>query len=314
MMLDSASSAPARSIDETARSISVVWVTSSIGIRWTSTSNIERSISSGLRPWLIVRLPCGSRSTASTRRPRSLNATARFSVVVVLATPPFWFANAMTFADVTGVADGAALRGRGSRRIAAMGAGFGSCSHSPLRALARVNDEPAALESVWRAVEAAPRLGHVEASAAEQAREIREAVDAHRVAPLGAAAPRVDERPHDDAAAGQLVVRAVLEHEPAVVELLPVARAEPARQDVRAHDLDQERAVRAQRPLDLDEDALVVGLVGEVPERGEEVEHRVELGLPRQLAHVAADELELDAGRRRRVARRGDRRVAEVES
>ena len=49
-------------------------------------------------PWLIVRLPCGSRSTQSTRCPRSTNAAARFSVVVVFATPPFWFVNAMTFA------------------------------------------------------------------------------------------------------------------------------------------------------------------------------------------------------------------------
>ncbi len=49
-------------------------------------------------PWLIVRLPCGSRSTHSTRWPRSTNAAARLSVVVVFATPPFWFVNAMTFA------------------------------------------------------------------------------------------------------------------------------------------------------------------------------------------------------------------------
>src|SRR3954454_21997352 len=49
-------------------------------------------------PWLIVRLPCGSRSTHSTRWPRSTKAAARLSVVVVFATPPFWFVNAMTFA------------------------------------------------------------------------------------------------------------------------------------------------------------------------------------------------------------------------
>jgi hypothetical protein len=40
---------------------------SEIGTRWTSTSNIERSIASGFMPWLIVRLPCGSRSTIRTR-------------------------------------------------------------------------------------------------------------------------------------------------------------------------------------------------------------------------------------------------------
>src|SRR4051812_18179647 len=37
-------------------------------------------------------------STQSTRWPASANAAARFSVVVVLATPPFWLANAMTLA------------------------------------------------------------------------------------------------------------------------------------------------------------------------------------------------------------------------
>ena len=69
---------------------------SEIGSRWTSTSNIERSIESGFIPWLIVRLPCGSRSITSTRKPCSLKATARFSVVVVFATPPFWFAKTIT--------------------------------------------------------------------------------------------------------------------------------------------------------------------------------------------------------------------------
>src|SRR3954454_2569521 len=49
-------------------------------------------------PWLIVRLDCGSRSTHSTRLPFSAKATARFSVVVVLATPPFWLANEITWA------------------------------------------------------------------------------------------------------------------------------------------------------------------------------------------------------------------------
>src|SRR3954464_11056987 len=49
-------------------------------------------------PWLMVRLPCGSMSTHKVRCPDSANAQARFSVVVVLATPPFWLANAMTLA------------------------------------------------------------------------------------------------------------------------------------------------------------------------------------------------------------------------
>jgi hypothetical protein len=37
-------------------------------------------------------------SIASTRCPFSAKATARLSVVVVLATPPFWLANAITWA------------------------------------------------------------------------------------------------------------------------------------------------------------------------------------------------------------------------
>src|SRR5215218_10675121 len=53
---------------------------------------------SGSMPWLIVRLPCGSMSTARTRWPDSLKATARLRAVVVFATPPFWFANAITLA------------------------------------------------------------------------------------------------------------------------------------------------------------------------------------------------------------------------
>ena len=89
-------SAPARSIDETAMSTSRVSITCSIGMRCTSTSNIDRSIVSGLRPCDIVRLPCGSRSISSTRWPCSANATPRLSVVVVFATPPFWFASAIT--------------------------------------------------------------------------------------------------------------------------------------------------------------------------------------------------------------------------
>src|SRR3712207_4718512 len=48
-------------------------------------------------PWDIVRFPCGSMSTQRTRWPFSAKAAARFSVVVVLATPPFWLANAITF-------------------------------------------------------------------------------------------------------------------------------------------------------------------------------------------------------------------------
>src|ERR1044071_528482 len=43
-------------------------------------------------PEPIVALPCGSRSTISTRCPVLARPAARFTVVVVLPTPPFWFA------------------------------------------------------------------------------------------------------------------------------------------------------------------------------------------------------------------------------
>src|SRR5690349_16289127 len=62
-------------------------------------------------PCDMVRLPCGSMSTHSTRCPCSAKAAARFSVVVVLATPPFWLAKAITLAwPVTS----RSVRGRGN--------------------------------------------------------------------------------------------------------------------------------------------------------------------------------------------------------
>src|SRR5215210_7881558 len=68
----------------------------------------------------MVRLPWGSRSTQSTRCPRSTNAAARLSVVVVFATPPFWLVNAMTFAlgdSVTGASGSSPLRKRYSHGL-----------------------------------------------------------------------------------------------------------------------------------------------------------------------------------------------------
>src|SRR3954467_2065636 len=96
--VDIAISAPARSIDEHATSISRLRMTSRIETLLTSTSYIDSSSESGSMPWLIVRFDCGSRSTHSTRLPFSAKATARFSVVVVFATPPFWLANEITWA------------------------------------------------------------------------------------------------------------------------------------------------------------------------------------------------------------------------
>src|SRR5687767_10271442 len=75
-------------------------------------------------PCDIVRLPCGSMSTQSTRWPSSTKAAARFSVVVVFATPPFWLAKAMTLAwPVT-----ARLLGSGGRTI---GPRFAPVGRSP---------------------------------------------------------------------------------------------------------------------------------------------------------------------------------------
>src|SRR5918992_4132344 len=98
IIVDIAISAPARSIEEQATSTSRLRITSRIETRCTSTSYIESSSESGSIPWLMVRLPCGSRSTQSTLWSRSTNAAARLRVVVVLATPPFWFVKAMTLA------------------------------------------------------------------------------------------------------------------------------------------------------------------------------------------------------------------------
>src|SRR3954451_14687812 len=55
-------------------SISRCSITWSIVMRWVSTSNIDRSIVSGLSPCDIVRFPCGSRSMQRERRARAAAA------------------------------------------------------------------------------------------------------------------------------------------------------------------------------------------------------------------------------------------------
>src|SRR5579875_2850438 len=47
-------------------------------------------------PRPVVALACGSRSTSSVRKPSSASAAPRLMAVVVLPTPPFWFATAIT--------------------------------------------------------------------------------------------------------------------------------------------------------------------------------------------------------------------------
>src|SRR5919109_2536711 len=134
IIVDIAISAPARSIDEQATSTSRLRITSLIESWWTSTSYIDASSESGSIPWLIVRLPWGSRSTQSTRCPRSTNAAARLSVVVVFATPPFWLVKAMTLAlGVTGASGSRPLRKRYSH-------GLGGILH-PSRPVASLLDK-----------------------------------------------------------------------------------------------------------------------------------------------------------------------------
>ena len=43
----------------------------------------------------MLALPCGSVSMTSTRKPACANEAARLTAVVVLPTPPFWFATVM---------------------------------------------------------------------------------------------------------------------------------------------------------------------------------------------------------------------------
>src|SRR5262245_49031347 len=47
-------------------------------------------------PSPVDALPCGSRSTISTRSPIAASAVPRLIAVVVLPTPPFWLASAST--------------------------------------------------------------------------------------------------------------------------------------------------------------------------------------------------------------------------
>src|SRR5512132_1977271 len=56
-----------------------------------------RSTARGFRPSPTESAPCGSVSTRSTWRPCSARAAPRLMAVVVLPTPPFWLARAMTF-------------------------------------------------------------------------------------------------------------------------------------------------------------------------------------------------------------------------
>ena len=56
-----------------------------------------RSMASGFSPSPTESAPCGSMSTSRTRRSCSASAAPRLIAVVVLPTPPFWFAIEITF-------------------------------------------------------------------------------------------------------------------------------------------------------------------------------------------------------------------------
>src|SRR3954451_8633893 len=69
----------------------------------------------GFTPRPTDSAPCGSKSTSSTRRPYSASAAPRFTVVVVLPTPPFWLQSAITRAgpcEVRGAGTGKEVSGR----------------------------------------------------------------------------------------------------------------------------------------------------------------------------------------------------------
>ena len=59
-------------------------------------ASVLSSLSGSLFPMLAVRLACGSESMSKTLFPALASSTPKFTVVVVLDTPPFWFAAAMT--------------------------------------------------------------------------------------------------------------------------------------------------------------------------------------------------------------------------
>lgn len=60
-------------------------------------ASVTSSLSGSFQPRLSVRLPCASASTSSTFLPCRTNPMPRLTAVVVLPTPPFWLAMAMTF-------------------------------------------------------------------------------------------------------------------------------------------------------------------------------------------------------------------------
>src|SRR5205085_1704753 len=102
------------------------------------------------------------------------------------------------------------------------------------------------------------------------------------------------------------------EHRTSVGQGVPVLRTEPAEERRRVHRVEDEAPAGTERTRDGREEPLVLVLRVEVAERAEDVDRGVELRLPGQVAHVAAHELDVQAGR---VATRGlERRLGEVDT
>ena len=111
--------------------------TSASGMPSTSTSYVDGSPRWCSTPSAVEALPWGSRSMTSTRSPCWASAAAMFTAVVVLPTPPFWFAT-----TITRVASG---RGSAAPRTAHP-AGPARCARRPAPAgwsRRRTSDAPA---------------------------------------------------------------------------------------------------------------------------------------------------------------------------
>src|SRR5215212_10994459 len=93
-------SAPARSMvagTQESSGVAVVGCTTSASeLSPTRASYTEGVPTLWSTPRAVLAFPCGSRSMTSVRSPYSARATPRFTVDVVLPTPPFWLAIVMT--------------------------------------------------------------------------------------------------------------------------------------------------------------------------------------------------------------------------
>ena len=81
-------------------------------------------------PRAVEALPCGSRSITSTCSPCRASAAARFTVVVVLPTPPFWFATVRIRVS-SGVGSGSPTRPASTRTAVSAARAIGVSSATP---------------------------------------------------------------------------------------------------------------------------------------------------------------------------------------